>query len=216
MALKSALESTKARLNALLTYANETTGESDTSIGDAIQTLCAGYGGGGVDHTIEDALLSGTYISEYRNDRINKILFAHLRGNSFGKVSFPNVVTLENDVFRKCNIEEIYCPSATSLGSQCFEGNPSLKVLAVPLIGAYRFRDCPLLSTLVLTSNTVSSPTQTPAFFGGTPFAPDGAGGYVYVPQALLSHYQSNSNWQQYANVLEFRPIEGSEYEISE
>ena len=47
MSLKSTLESTKARLNALLTYANETTGKSDTSIGDAIQTLCAGYGGEG-------------------------------------------------------------------------------------------------------------------------------------------------------------------------
>lgn len=47
MALKSTLESAKARLDALLTYANETTGESDTSIGDAIQTLCAGFGGGG-------------------------------------------------------------------------------------------------------------------------------------------------------------------------
>lgn len=46
MALKSTLESAKARLDALLTYANETTGESDTSIGDAIETLCAGYAGG--------------------------------------------------------------------------------------------------------------------------------------------------------------------------
>jgi len=47
MALKSTLESAKARLNALLTYANETTGADDTNIGDAINTLCAGYGGGG-------------------------------------------------------------------------------------------------------------------------------------------------------------------------
>ena len=47
MALKSTLESAKSRLDALLTFANETTGESDTSIGDAIQPLCAGYGGGG-------------------------------------------------------------------------------------------------------------------------------------------------------------------------
>ena len=47
MALKSTLESAEARLDALLTYANETTGESDTSIGDAIQPLCAGFGGGG-------------------------------------------------------------------------------------------------------------------------------------------------------------------------
>lgn len=46
MALKSTLESTKARLNALLTYVNEITGADDTSIGDAIHTLADGFGGG--------------------------------------------------------------------------------------------------------------------------------------------------------------------------
>ena len=62
MALKSTLESTKARLNALLTYANETTGESDTSIGDAIQTLCSGYnpGGGGISLPLQLELI-GTW-----------------------------------------------------------------------------------------------------------------------------------------------------------
>lgn len=35
-----------SRLAALLAYANETTGAGDTTMGDAIRTLCEGYGGG--------------------------------------------------------------------------------------------------------------------------------------------------------------------------
>lgn len=34
-------------INALTTYANETTGQSDTTLSDAVRTLCDGYGGGG-------------------------------------------------------------------------------------------------------------------------------------------------------------------------
>lgn len=34
-------------INALTRYANETTGQSDTNLSDAVRTLCDGYGGGG-------------------------------------------------------------------------------------------------------------------------------------------------------------------------
>lgn len=47
MSIKSNLESSKSKLDALLTYANGVTGASDVSIGDAIRTLAEGYGGGG-------------------------------------------------------------------------------------------------------------------------------------------------------------------------
>lgn len=47
MTLKSTLDDIKSRLTALLAYANGVTGESDTSIGDAIETLADGYGQGG-------------------------------------------------------------------------------------------------------------------------------------------------------------------------
>ena len=53
-------------------------------------------------------------------------------------------------------------------------------------------------------------------FTDNAPLKNNGTGGYVYVPQVLLSQYQANASWQQYANVLEFRPIEGSEYELEE
>jgi len=44
MALTDILTDIKSRLNALVTYANGITGESDTSVGDAMRTLAAGYG----------------------------------------------------------------------------------------------------------------------------------------------------------------------------
>ena len=44
MALKTTLEDTQDRLEALLTYANSVTGAEDASVGDAIETLCMGYG----------------------------------------------------------------------------------------------------------------------------------------------------------------------------
>lgn len=41
------LTASKNGLTALLEYANQTTGQSDTDIGEAIRTLCDGYGQGG-------------------------------------------------------------------------------------------------------------------------------------------------------------------------
>lgn len=47
MSIASTLQDTKARLDSLLTFANETTGQSDVSIGDAIKSLVDGFGQGG-------------------------------------------------------------------------------------------------------------------------------------------------------------------------
>lgn len=63
MALKTTLDDIKDRLDALLTYANGVTGESDTSIGDAIETLADGYGQGGSSLPIQLDLL-GTWTFE--------------------------------------------------------------------------------------------------------------------------------------------------------
>ena len=57
------------------------------------------------------------------------------------------------------------------------------------------FNACSNLSTVILrkTSGIVSL-NNTNAFIG-TPFASGKAGGTLYVPQALISSYQSASNW---------------------
>lgn len=57
MSIKSVLTDVKARLDGLLSFANETTGAGDVSLGDAVLTLANGYGGGGSDHL--------TFVREY-------------------------------------------------------------------------------------------------------------------------------------------------------
>lgn len=47
MSLLDTLQDTKNRLSALLAFANQKTGADDSSIGDAIKTLCDGFGGSG-------------------------------------------------------------------------------------------------------------------------------------------------------------------------
>lgn len=56
MSLTSTLQDTKNRLTAMLAFANNKTGADDSNIGDAIKTLCDGYGsgGGGVRKVIVD------------------------------------------------------------------------------------------------------------------------------------------------------------------
>lgn len=55
-------------INALTTYANETTGASDTTLSDAVGTLVDGYGqGGGVEHFLEPSQMVGTMTVDSTN-----------------------------------------------------------------------------------------------------------------------------------------------------
>lgn len=48
------MDESKSKMDALLAYANGVTGKTDVSIGDAIKTLCDGYGSGGsIPETLE-------------------------------------------------------------------------------------------------------------------------------------------------------------------
>ena len=60
--------------------------------------------------------------------------------------------------------------------------------------GAYIFRNCTKLKHLVLRSTTVQSLSNANSF-NFTPFASNGTGGTLYVPNNLISSYQSASNW---------------------
>lgn len=59
------LEASVNGLDALLTYANGVTGESDVSIGDAVKTLADGFGGGGAGWSepsfVVENVSDGTY-----------------------------------------------------------------------------------------------------------------------------------------------------------
>lgn len=129
MALKSTLESAKARLDALLTFANETTGESDTSIGDAIQTLCAGYGGGGysLDDIASGAEPSGAI----------EINASALRDYAFFKCNITsvtwNVTTMRGTYpFHTSELQSFSAPYATVAAGKILCGCQKLTDVSLP------------------------------------------------------------------------------------
>lgn len=84
-----------ARLAALLTYANETTGAGDTSIGDAVRTLVDGYGAGSKELVFYDKLISdGTaYIA---TDYIPGANFKRLNLDFVGLTQFNDILGTRN------------------------------------------------------------------------------------------------------------------------
>lgn len=174
------------------------------------------------DHTIEDALIENTAMDEYVNDRVTKVKNYGFTVSNIKVINLPNVTMIEGSAFDGINVsvvEEIYVPNCVNYGGTPFQRNPKLRILDfgkgdVNMNG--RINNCPMLTTLILRNeNNLISPASATAI-QNCPFAPDGAGGYIYVPQNLLAQYQASTDWQDYANVLEFRPIEGSEYELEE
>lgn len=112
-------------------------------------------------------------------------------------VNLPNTTTLGNNVFQNCtSLEILDFPKLTRLNyTRCLYGCSNLKTLILRYSGG-----------VVPVGNDV---------FTNTPFASGGTGGTVYVPQALISSYQTASNWSTLysAGTCNFVAIEGSEYE---
>lgn len=81
-------------------------------------------------------------------------------------------------------------------------------------IGIRSFENSSALTTIILRMGIVCALANTSAF-DNTPFASGGTGGTVYVPQALITAYQNETNWSTLyaAGTCNFVAIEGSEYE---
>lgn len=61
-------------------------------------------------------------------------------------------------------------------------------------IAANCFNNCPKINTVVLRRSSLTSLANISAFTG-SPFASDGSGGTLYVPNDLISTYESATNW---------------------
>ena len=158
------------------------------------------------------------------------------------ELNIPNT-TIGNYAFRYCaSLKNIYVPYVTSFGGiYTFADCTSLKGVALPsIVGTIpghffqastsieyvdfgenfnrinatdAFSNCSSLQTLIIRKNTLSDLSNI-SNFNGTPFAENGTGGILYVPQVLISEYQSATNWSTilgYTN-NQILPIEGSKY----
>lgn len=85
-------------------------------------------------------------------------------------------------------------------------------------IGANAFNNCNSLDTLILRRSDAICTMQNPNAFTNTPMRGyNSLTGTVYVPQALISAYQTATNWSTLYNdgMVTFVAIEGSEYDLS-
>jgi hypothetical protein len=84
-------------------------------------------------------------------------------------------------------------------------------------LNANGFQNCRVLQTLILRKSDGIVPLGNVSAFQNTPMRGyNGLTGEIFVPQALISDYQTASNWSTiYAEGhCTFMPIEGSEYEL--
>lgn len=156
----------------------------------------------------------------YCNEDITELReYALYKLRGFRVIKLPNVTSLVHSsrAITQTDAEEIYLPN---ISGQCWNGaliqNPNLRVLDFgKQIITNVLSGNPNLEILILRDDKAMRSAEA-LKNAGCKLSLGGDGGYVYVPQTLLAQYQASTSWQTNAHVLEFRPIEGSEYELEE
>ena len=108
---------------------------------------------------------------------------------------------------------------ASSIPTSAFYGCKAITALDcanTKSIAANAFNGCNSLHTLVLRSTGLCTLSNVSAFTGTPLRGYNGLTGTVYVPNDLISTYQTATNWKTLYNAgtVTFVAIEGSEYEL--
>lgn len=209
-------------INALTRYANEVTGQSDPDLSSAIRTLCDGYGGG---EKIKE-IVEGS-ITEFIDDTITIIrpnAFAHCEG--LKTLICHNVTSVGNGALNSSAAEwavsplvAVALPKLTALSGytmQNWRKLGKLDLTACTTLGNNRgMENCWWLTVLVLRNPAVVTLGNTNVFNNTPLMGRQGRTADLYVPSALISAYESASNWSTIlANgYTTIHAIEGSEYE---
>lgn len=138
---------------------------------------------------------------------------------SLNKVTLTKIRSLGQNTFNGCtSLHTIVLPKVTALGNTFASGarleNVDLGVCS-SIAGNEHFKNNSGLNVLILRKSDAICTLGNINTFTGTPFASGGTGGTLYVPNSLISSYQSANNWSTilgYAN-NQIKKIEGSYYE---
>ena len=229
-------------INTLITRANNITGASDTTLNIAIERLASGYGG---DDALTFLLILDRSAETINSTKITKLGKNALNGfSNLTSINLPNLTEITGDYcIVGTKITSLYLPNLTTMGGNSIRDNNQLLYLVLPKcvasgwhmyrsnraliaadftdvvdFGTDSFRDDLSMNILILRKTDSITSLSSINAFSNSPFAVNGtigAGGTIYVPQALISSYQSATNW---STILESEnnqilPIEGSIYE---
>ena len=193
---------------------------------DFYNTLLAGAidgGGGGGGEADYSAITDGTLSGELD---IRNATSVRAYGCSYlpniTSVKAPNLVQSGDHGFFNCtSLEYAVFPSCTQLQPSSLRGCTSLK--GVDIYGrpeAQSISNQSMLGDTVLTTLILRNPNSVVQLnstntFEQSPFHSNGTGGTLYVPDALLSSYETATNWSTilgYTN-NQIKKIEGTTYE---
>lgn len=133
-------------------------------------------------------------------------------------VKLTGAISSYQYAFRGCtSLVEAYFPNATANIDRTCNGCKSLQIMdcgSSNITNSTSFQNCTALRTLILrkTSGVQTLNAWSANCMGGIYNNPTAS--TIYVPQSLISSYQTASNWSSaYANGVTFKAIEGSPYE---
>lgn len=156
-----------------------------------------------IDHPVETLSASHTFAAS----------------TSLVSANLPDLVTSGTHTFQGCtHLTTVNVPKLQKVPG-VFIQSTAVAVLDLPSadeIKATGLGYCSTLKTLILRKDAVVTLENVSGFIA-SPFASNGTGGTLYVPQDQISQYEQATNWSvilAYTN-NQILPIEGSPYEVS-
>ena len=150
-------------------------------------------------------------------DQLTSIPSWRMAYTGITKAHFDNVTSIGDYAFRNCsNVTSIVLPSCSTFGTAAFNtcGNLVVCDFGGGNISPNGFSSCSNLRTLVLrkTGDISTLGAWNATIMGGIYNNPTAS--TIYVPSALISTYQTATNWSSaYSAGVTFTAIEGSYYE---
>ena len=192
-------------IEALTTYSNSVTGESDTTLSDAVESLADGYGGGGgsvsdgYEITALDTNGFPTAVDHYGTEVHRQQYWNRTSSDGFWKnlesITFKNAVTsIGTGAFVSCS--KLALPDLshiTRIGAYGFQGCSAFTAVSIPgitLLSNYLFNSCANLVDVYLPKCTDCSGQRA---FGGCPLLETvqlGSIGYTVTSMHPYTFYQ--------------------------
>lgn len=152
-------------------------------------------------------------ITEYSNDTLTHLGAYALSGTNLTSLNLPTLATIAGYAFYECGLAEIRLPALMEIPYNGFRQYKGLVTADLPMlnkIGSNGFYQCTNLTHLILRSNRICSIVTGSVLTASKVLSGDG---YVYVPRALLSDTDANSDYRRATNwsvltKLKYRALE--------
>ena len=199
-------ESVKQKIQGLISNANNTTGNTDATLYDAVASLIAGFGTG----ENEIVQFIENKITNFSNEELTAISDYGFAGkDNMQSLYIPNVVSVGGYAFDGCDtITEIHFEKHITFESKKrpfmslkgainavkIEFNDGFTVSI-----SYLFYNLTNLKAVIIRGDNVSQLNNTNHFNGSS--IANGTG-YIYVPAVLVDQYKAATNWVTIADQI--------------